>query len=194
MDNSLTLEKHVNSLTKSAFFHLWRIAEIREYLSEDSSAAIVHAFVTCWLDNGNALLYGLPNYLLQHLQSVHNCAARLVSPKPRYARASPILSELHWLALKSRIILKILLLVYKSLNTLAPVYITDLLNYYKPNRNLRWVGQGIPRSNQRNYRGRAFTVAAPKLWNTLPLEIRNSGSIALFKSRTKTFLFRKSSL
>jgi len=157
----------------------------------------VHAFVTCRLDNGNALLNGVPNYFLQHLHSVHNCAARLVSPKPRYARASPILSELHWLALKSRIILTILLLVYKSLNNLASVYICDLLNYYKPDRNLRSVGQGIltiPRSNQRNYGGRAFRVAAPKLWNTLPLDIRNSGSIALFKSRAKTFLFKKSYL
>ena len=141
-----------------------------------------------------ALLYGLPKYLIQRLQTVQNCAARLVSCKPRYARATPILRELHWLPVESRIILKILLLVYKSLNNLAPAYINSLLKNYKPSRNLRSVDQGlltIPRSNQRTYGDRAFSVAAPKLWNALPLDIRNSGLITLFKCKLKTFLFKK---
>jgi len=143
VDNSLTLEEHVNSLTKSAFFHLRRVAKIREYLSKDSTAALVHAFVTCRLDNGKALLYGLPNYLLQPLQSVQNFAALVDSRKSRYARTSPILRELHWLPVENRIIFKILLLVYKPLNNLTSVYISDLLNYYRPSRNLRSVDQGL---------------------------------------------------
>ena len=136
----------------------------------------------------------LPKYLIQRLQAVQNCAARLVSCKPRYARATPILRELHWLPVESRIIFKILLLVYKSLNNLAPAYINSLLKNYKPSRNLRSVDQGlltVPKSNQRTYGDRAFSVAAPKLWNPLPLDIRNSGSIALFKCKLKTFLFKK---
>ena len=87
-----------------------------------------------------------------------------------------------------------LLLVYKSLNNLAPVYINSLLKNYKPSRNLMSVDQGlltVPRSNQRTYGDRAFSVAAPKLWNALPLDFRNSGSITLFKCKLKTFLFKK---
>ena len=98
--------------------------------SEDSTAALVHAFITCRLDNGNALLYGPPKYLIQRLQAVQNCAARLVSCMPRYARATPIVRELHWLPAESRINFKILLLVYKSLNNLVPVYINSLLKNY----------------------------------------------------------------
>ena len=194
VDDSLSLEEHVNSISKSCYYHIRRIAKIRKYLSEDSTAALVHALITCRLDNGNALLYGLPKYLIQRLQAVQNCAARLVSCKPRYARATPILRELHWLPVESRIIFKILLLVYKSLNNLAPAYINSLLKNYKPSRNLRSVDQGllaVPKSNQRTYGDRAFSVAAPKLWNPLPLDIRNSGSIALFKCKLKTFLFKK---
>ena len=194
VDDSLSLEEHVSSISKSCYYHIRRIAKIRKYLSEDSTAALVHAFITCRLDNGNALLYGLPKYLIQRLQAVQNCAARLVSCKPRYARATPILRELHWLPVESRIIFKFLLLVYKSLNNLAPAYINSLLKNYKPSRNLRSVDQGlltVPKSNQRTYGDRAFSVAAPKLWNSLPLDIRNSGSITLFKCKLKTFLFKK---
>ena len=69
VDDSLSLEEHVNSISKSCYYHIRRIAKIRKYLSEDSTAALVHAFITCRLDNGNALFYGLPKYLIQRLQS-----------------------------------------------------------------------------------------------------------------------------
>ena len=177
VDDSLSLEEHVNSISKSCYYPIRRVAKIQKYVSEDSSAALLHAFITCRLDKGNALLYGLPKYLIQLLQVVQNFAARLVSCKPRYARATSILRALHWLPVESRIIFKILLLVHKSLNNLAPAYIYSLLENYKPRRNLRSVDQGlltIPRSNQRTYGDRAFSVATAKLWNALPLDIRNN--------------------
>jgi len=36
---------------------------------------------------------------------------------------------------------------------------------------------------------RGFSVAAPTIWNSLPLDIRNSYSIASFHRQLKTFLF-----
>ena len=65
VDDSLSLEEHVNSISKSCYYHIRRIAKIQKYLSEDSIATLVHAFITCRLDNGNALLYGFPKYLIQ---------------------------------------------------------------------------------------------------------------------------------
>ena len=56
VDDSLSLEENVNSISKSCYYHISRIAKIRKYLSEDSTAALVHAFITCRLDNGNASL------------------------------------------------------------------------------------------------------------------------------------------
>ena len=38
---------------------------------------------------------------------------------------------------------------------------------------------------------RAFSVAAPTCWNTLPLHIRDSSLISSFKTRLKTHLFRQ---
>ena len=37
---------------------------------------------------------------------------------------------------------------------------------------------------------RAFSSAAPHLWNQLPLEIQTAHSLAIFKSKLKTFLFK----
>ena len=38
---------------------------------------------------------------------------------------------------------------------------------------------------------RAFIAAAPKLWNTLPLTLRNIHNFNLFKNKLKTSLFRQ---
>jgi len=36
---------------------------------------------------------------------------------------------------------------------------------------------------------RASMYAAPKLWNALPEQIRNSTSVGIFKTQVKTYLF-----
>ena len=38
---------------------------------------------------------------------------------------------------------------------------------------------------------RAFRVAAPRLWNELPSDIRKASTLATFKKHLKTFLFCK---
>ena len=42
----------------------------------------------------------------------------------------------------------------------------------------------------RSYGRRAFSVAAPLLWNSLPQHIRDAGSLDIFKRQLKTVLFR----
>ena len=39
--------------------------------------------------------------------------------------------------------------------------------------------------------GRAFSTAAPQLWNTIPEYAKNADNVATFKTKLKTFLFRK---
>ncbi|XP_010783025.1 ryanodine receptor 2-like [Notothenia coriiceps] len=78
----------------------------------------------------------------------------------------------HWLPVKSRIQYKTLLLTYKSLHTLAPQYLLDLLHPYTPSRSLRSSDTGllsIPCSCLRTVGDRAFSVAAPPLWNWVGL-------------------------
>ena len=193
-DDTMNFEKQVATICKSAFYHLRNILRIRKYLSVENAKTLIHAFVTCRLDNCNSLLYGLPGYLIHRLQLVQNCAARVVMRRSKYEHIRPILLELHWLPVSQRILFKILLLTYKALNGLAPAYISDLLSRYIPARQLRSSTQfllKVPTSNLKTYGDRAFSVCAPKLWNSLPLNVRLSSGIASFKSNLKTYLFKQ---
>ena len=185
-------EHQVQNICKVAFFHIRNLSKIRKCLTQKDTETLVHAFVTSKLDNCNSLLAELPQYLLDKVQRVQNAAARLVSCTRKYDRITLVLKELHWLPVKQRIILKILLFTYKALNALAPQYISDLLVQYKPPRALR-SSDGkllqVPHFKLKTYGGRSFSYIAPYLWNQLPDAIRQAPSLAAFKSNLKTYLF-----
>ena len=193
LDDTLLLKDHVRNICRKASFGIYKIGRIRKYLDRQSTERLVHAFVSSHLDCNNSLLYGLPDNLLSSLQRIQNSAARLITCTKRYDHISPTLDELHWLPVVKRIHFKILLLTFKAINGLAPNYISNLISVSN-NKSLRSANQLAlnrgPRVKTSNYGDRAFAVAAPLLWNRIPVTIRSAGSIEQFKSKLKTFLFK----
>jgi hypothetical protein len=98
---------------------------------------------------------------------------------------------LHWLPVNQRVIFKLATITYKTLHINQPSYLHELLQYHKPSRSLRSASQHlltIPRIDSANGR-RSFSFAAPSIWNSLPLSIRLSPSLSIFRSTLKTHLF-----
>jgi len=194
MDRHLFMTNHVNNICLHASLVLRNIGRVRKYINQSSAERLVHpAFITSKLDYCNSLLYGLPSTEVQKLQRIQNTAARLVVKAKRTDHTSPILQQLHWLPVSESISFKILLLTYKIENGYAPFYIEDLVNHCVPSRSLRSTSQGlltVPRSTTSTYGDQAFSIAAPRLWNTLPLMIRNAQSVSAFKRLLKTDLFK----
>lgn len=192
LDKHLDMNGHVNNIVKSASFEIFKLGKIRKYMDSKTMERLVHAFITSWLDNGNSILHGLPDKLLDKLQLVQNTAARLITRAKRQEHITPILNELHWLPVRSRIMYKLMLITFKALHGAAPSYIMDLLSNYTSSRNLRSNMQSYliePRYHQETYGARAFCNSSPRLWNKLPASVRSSDTLAHFKSELKTHLF-----
>ena len=97
-----------------SFHDLFNIRHIRKHLNLESAEKIIHAFDTSRLDYCYSLFFGLPDSQLGKLQRVQNACARLVCNSPRYSHCTPLLSELHWLPIKQRIIFKTLFITWKA--------------------------------------------------------------------------------
>lgn len=193
-DSNMNLATHITKCCSVAFFHLRNIRRIRKFLTKECTEALVHAFITSKLDYCNSLLYGLPHYQLNKLQRVQNAAACLISNTPRYHHITPVLFDLHWLRVESRILYKILLITFKAIHHLAPVYIIDMIVVKKTSsyqlRSSAGLLLQVPSGKSLKTLGdRAFTYSAPKLWNSLPSNIRSTQSLNEFKKLLKTFLF-----
>ena len=114
---------------------------------------------------------------------------------PRFCHVTPVLIDLHWLPAAYHIQFKILIITFKCLYGLAPMYLSELVNGSTRTRyNLRSTSSLllVPASAKSKIAlgDRSFKSAAPKLWNNLPSNLRNLSKFSAFKSQLKTYLFR----
>ena len=194
-DSHLTMVDQVGNVCRKAYASLKSIGALRKYLDKVTTERLVHAFITSHLDNCNSVLYGLPEVQISKLQRVQNSAARLIEGARRRDHIQPILYNLHWLPIRKRVLFKMLLIVYKSLTFQSPDYIFDILVPYAPSRPLRSSNKHllqiphISRKSKLFYGSRAFSIAAPTEWNSLPDLVRNASNVQSFKSLLKTHLF-----
>ena len=80
------------------------------------------------LDYCNALHAGSPQVLLDKIQRVISCSARLIFKVPKSAHVTPFLYDLHWLPISSRIQYKIALICFHIVSGTAPyLFISTLL-------------------------------------------------------------------
>ena len=120
LDSVAAMERKINAVCKTSYMHLYNISNIRCYLDKQSLACVIHAFVTCRLDYGNALLCGYHGTQIQKLQRVQNVAARLISGRRNYDHITPVLKDLHWLPVVQRIQFNVVITVYKAMHNTAP--------------------------------------------------------------------------
>ena len=139
------------------------------------------------MDYCNSLLINASKTNLYKLQKVQNAAARLVVRCNKRASMSSVLRNLHWLRVESRIIFKILLLVYKSVYGICS---ENLKIKYKTHncRPEEYLMLEVKHVNTK-YGRRTFDYVGPRLWNALPLDVRSKENIEQFKKRVKTILF-----
>ena len=173
----MTLKPHISNIVRVSSFHIRNISRIRKYLNQSAAEQIIHAFVTSRLDNGNALFYGLPQNQISRLQHIQNTAARVVtlSRKSCHITSLQCWKNCTWLPVSQRIVFKLMLIVHKSVNNIAPIYISELLKVYTPSRNLRSSNMSLLKepTSKRTWGDRSFSVAAPRLWNHLPTKLKS---------------------
>lgn len=192
LDSALKLDRQVNQFVKASFYQLRTLVKMKSFLSFSNFEKVIHGFITTRLDYCNSLYLGISQSSINRLQIVQNAAARVLTGVRKRKHITPVLQSLHWLPVCNRINFKVLLLVFKSLNGLAPAYLSDLLTLHQPTRTLRSANLDllvVPRSKLKNRGDRAFSIGAPRLWNNLPPEIRTAPTLSIFKVRLKTFLF-----
>ena len=190
LDTELTFKNQVLKCAQSCFEIIRKISKIRVFLSISERKILVTSLVLSQLDYCNGLYYNINNSLLNKLQSVQNCAAKLIYNKRKFDKGlGDMFVSLHWLKVKERIVFKVLLLVHKCVYGESAVYLNEML---MPSYSFLRTGKLINvRTNFVNTIG-AFSVCAPKLWNNIPHELRFETSNVTFKRKLKHFLFNYS--
>ncbi len=105
-DFALTFDKQVNAVVKSSFFQTF----LKGFLTCAEFERAIHAFISSRLDYCNSMYIGISQSYMNHLQTVQNAAARLLTGTRKYEHITPVLLSLHWLPVHFKIEFKIVLL------------------------------------------------------------------------------------
>ena len=157
-------------------------------LTQEHTESLVHAVTSSRLDYCNSLFINISNHNLKKLQKVQNAAARLVTRKRKRDSVSSILRELHWLNVESRVIFKVILIVYKAIYGMCSENLVVRYKQYNCRSNDFLLLE--TKVVKTKYGKRTFDYAGPRLWNDLPLDVRTIDSIDTFKKKLKTILFK----
>ncbi|KAK2171264.1 hypothetical protein NP493_1083g00017 [Ridgeia piscesae] len=114
---------------------------------------------------------------------------RVVIRSPRFSWS--LLKSLHWLPVHYRIIFKICTITYEALSSTQPAYLNSRLSPARNSRQLRSASSNplYIRRVKTNAGTRAFSVAAPTVWISLPVSVKSEGNIVSFRRRLKTHFF-----
>ena len=130
---------------------------------------------------------------LKKLQRVVNASGRFLLAGQESPKLSSFMMDAGWLPIKFKVQLQIVRFVFLSLNSRTSKYLQDLLTVRECNstivtRSSSTVHLSIPRTKTR-IGDRAFSVCGPKLWNSLPSDVRMCRSYSSFIAAvTKYFL------
>lgn len=193
IDAGLTFDQRVSNIISACNYHLRALAHIRPVLNEETAKTVGRAIILSRLDYCNALLAGISDANIDRLQRLQNRLVRAIKRLPYRSHVSSARCDLHWLPVRERITYKLAVLTHVARTTGIPSYLAELLAERKPVRTLRSSADKtalvVPRT--RNKRAlRAFSSAAPLVWNALPTGLRDLSTLPTFKKQLKTLLFK----
>ena len=174
MDNKLSWNVHSNNIKLRLSKGISMLAKIRHYVPETVRRSLYFTFINSHTGY-NLLNWGTaPSTCIETISAKTRKAIRLISFVSKDEPALPLFKKHVILPLEKDFELKQALFMWKLENNLVP---KSLANNFRTNRN-----RVIPIVNRLDSSAKHITYAGPKIWQSLPDDIK---SIAFHKSFTK---------
>ena len=187
IDAQLSWSKHVDEISKKVSSAIGALKRVRPFIPTDVATQIYNALILPHFDYCSPVWDGMSGCLSDKLQKLQNRAARVITQSPFDTSSNLLLAMLKWEKLSLRRKKQKALIMYKTLNELAPDYLQCLFTQRHVNdynlRNLE--GKLSLAKPNTNYLKRSFCYSGACLWNNLPQDLKSVCSIGQFKRGIK---------
>jgi hypothetical protein len=195
VDNNLNWDVQTNVVYNKLNSKLALFRRIKPFLNLEMRKLFYNAYVLPIFDYGSVLWSTSSMKNLTKIINTQKRAARMILDKSFDSPSSPLFMELDWLPFLDRCTYHMGILTYKAINDVAPSYLKSILHLdgnMKPAYKLRStvrkdIQQPLTKSRYTKLR---FQYAASKVWNALPVEIRQCKSVSLFRKNVRNYLLR----
>ena len=177
LTSHLDYSPHINNMIRTATYFLYNIRKSRNKLTFAMTKCLIHSLVFSRLIYCSSLLWNLPVNLMYKLERIQRRAIRVLY-KLNFASIvsiSDLMRSLGWL----------LCIIHKAIHRGFHEYLAQSITIQSSNRSSRkcHIMKLVQQSTSLAFSESAFSVIAPKSWNSLPYDIRCITSISLFKRK-----------
>ena len=186
IDSSLTWDDQTKHVRQKVLFKISLLRKIRAYLPQNIRKLFFNYYIKPHLDYCSTVWSHTSNKNLEVINKLHKQAARLLLDKDFYTPSADMFKELNWATFPEQIEFREAVLIYKSLNNLAPQYMRNMFKkvHELGRPDLRSATANklyVPKAHHKSIR-----YSGPRTWNKLSNETRQSKTVSQFKRRYVT--------
>ena len=187
-DNKLNFNTHLIKLCKKASQKLHALARLSNLMSIIQRNIIMNAFIHSQF-NYCPLVWMCHNRTINSLiNNIHERALRIVY-KDNISSFTQLLEKSGSVSIHHRNLQALAIEVYKALNNLSSPLMSDLIKLKEMRYNLRNTSALVSTNTKTtNYGINSISYLAPKIWDQVPTEIKNSKSLYIFKQKIKIWI------
>jgi hypothetical protein len=187
LDDKLKWNHHLSTLAKKINFNNTRLRRIRHILPLNTRLKLHNAINVPLIDYASTVCGDFSTYVNNFITKLEHRCARALTGNYDYihTRGEHLMTELNMSNYLDRLKLHKTVLIYKAIHGLAPDFLLDYITFKFEimDNSLRSCNNSelyIPKPENDKFK-KSLLYSGPKLWNTLPLNIRKANSISEFK-------------
>ena len=193
IDQYLLFDDHISHISQKVNGILIALNRIKNRLDKTSRINIVQS-LSISIVNYCLRVWGMTTKeQIERVQKLQNFAARVAHGEVRkYEHITPIIKELGWLKIETKIEYDICIFAYRICNNLLPNWLFSFPAIQELNtRSTRQSSKLFVPRKRTDMGGRAITVKGPRIWNTVPTFIQSQPTLKSFRDKLKAYFLDK---
>ena len=185
IDNNLSFNKHIHNLIQRAAGQLNYLCRNNRYLNYNAKKIIIESFILSNFNYCPLVWHFCSKDSLKKQELIQKRALRLLLDDYE-SDYEHLLEKANKSTLEVRKLRSLALEIFKTLNDLNPTFMKEIfqLNTIRDAKSNKLV---VPNQNSKRYGTDTLRSLGPKIWNSLPKEIREVSSLYAFKQLIKTW-------
>ena len=188
IDSKLTFEDHINRICKKASAKLNALGRISYYMDPLKRRLLVNAFFTSQFNYCPLTWMFHSRKLNNKINRLHERCLRLIY-SDRGSSYEELLDKDNSEPIRQKNLQKLAIEVFKTYTGMAPQIMNEVFpGNFTLNYNLRRHPEFASRAiNTVHYGSESLSFLGPKIWEMLPVDLKNSDSLDSFKSGIKNW-------
>ena len=182
LDQHLKFITHVDEICHQTGKQINALKRIKHHLENDSKLTIYNSYMNCNFNYCSVIWMFANKSTLDKIERTNKRALRFVTNKSHLSY-NEICKKEKQLSIYKKCIKNMAIQMYKVKRGTAPDYISELFRShnsgYEMRDNSRLV---LPAFNTVRYGKNSFSYLGAKIWNSIPVTIKNSVSLSTYKS------------